>query len=123
MILTTEFDCNDKVWSIYQSIKHNWGPCTFCGGEGKVTGKNGSKLICPSCYGTNRILLGNEYHWEVGDLTTIQEIHIKYSNEHDISEEAYLCFDSIVSSGVLYPIDMLWPTKKEAQEECDRRKK
>jgi hypothetical protein len=44
-----------------------------------------------------------------------------YGPQDEERKEAYMCYETGIGSGSIHYVDTLWPTKEEAQTECDRR--
>jgi len=129
MKIETKYSLGDTAWKINQNKPKVWIPCTFCGGskhqlnefveKTEVTGLDGSKKRCPDCFGRG----GNhdflELEWRVERSLVIGQVRFEVS-ENKPEEESYM----EDSRGVyVHYADTLYPTKNEAQAECDKRNK
>jgi hypothetical protein len=53
-----------------------------------------------------------------GELT-VGLVEYRFSKKE--TREAYMCAETGVGGGTIHYVETLYPTKKEAQAECDRR--
>ena len=138
MKFESKYYFGDVVYHIWQKATQTWETCPFCGGEKKTTGKDGSEHLCPKCYGrAGQYILGKQ-EWQVVETLTIAEIRIKaraedpvgidpgtifanYGPQKGLYEEEYMCKETGVGSGSVYDVSTLFPSKDEAQAQCDRR--
>jgi len=128
MKIETKYSLGDRVWKINQNKPKVWEPCPFCGGSKyqqsafadftKVTGLDGSKKRCPECQGRGGSHTYLELEWEITSNLVIGQVSYEVST--DKREESYM---EDARGGYVHYVDTLWPTKKEAQAECDRRNK
>lgn len=129
MKIETKYSLGNRVWKINQNMPKVWEPCTFCEGREapvsdfvdstKIVGVDGTKRRCPECLGDGGRHKRAELEWRVtGDLT-VGLVEYRYSAEE--TKEAYMCVETGIGGGTIHYVDTLYPTKKEAQAECDRR--
>lgn len=126
MNIETKYSLGDRVWKINQNKPKVWVPCAFCGGTEKyrgelapsteVTGVDGSKRRCPNCQGRG----GHHEYLALEWRPTVTLIigQVRYEVSVDKREESYM---EDARGGYVHYVDTLYPTKKEAQAECDRR--
>ena len=126
MNIETKYSLGDKVWKINREMPRVWRPCAFCGGTEKyrgelapsteVTGMDGSKRCCPKCHGRGGGWDYLELAWNVGETLYIGQVRFEASDDGE--KESYM---EDARGGYVHYVDTLYPTKKEAQAECDRR--
>ena len=133
MKIETKYSLGDGVWKIIQNKPKVWIPCSFCGGsktlisqfadKTEVVGLDGSKKRCPDCYGIGGSHEYLELAWMVKESLIIGQVRFEASKDIDkiLTEEESYMEDS--RGGYVHYVDTLWPSKKEAQAECDRRNK
>ena len=131
MNIETKYSIGDKVWKINQAMPKVWLPCTFCEGHEKpqsaladpteIVGLDGNKRRCPECIGLGGHHARHKLAWAVVDELTIGQVGYRSSSKE--TEESYMCVETGVGGGTIHYVDTLYPTKKEAQAECDRRNK
>jgi len=97
MNIKTKFDIGDKVWLIRESVKYK--KCDSCGIELKV-----DKLV-----------------WEIDDSFIICGISANWRKEKNTNAQHWTEYRA--SHGTSLPKDDMFPTKKQAQAECDKRNK
>lgn len=115
MEIKTKFGVGDKVWIIKQDYKYE--RCPKCKGDSKELIGN-IEYYCANCYGTGKVL-SQELEWFVSEnVGTITQIKT-------FIDEGGIDFDyfggEIFASEYLGEEKNLFPTKAEAQAECDRR--
>ena len=133
MKLETKYNFGDTVFQIWRDFGKKWIECPFCAGEGRIFGKNKSMIFCPECDGRKGKFEQTAIKWSVQKKLTIGEIRTKsrcehqqdsdfdnYGNITEKYEEKYMCYESGIGSGTIWNVEVLFPTKKEAQTECDR---
>jgi len=140
MKLESKYNFNDKVWVIRYQRETRFITCEFCGGTGQIKGENNKDRSCPECYSRGGSYQRFDLQWELDtDETpiTIGEIRIEANCDFEGYESdipwsnygpqikrqsiVYMCFETGIGSGSLWRESLLWPTKEEAQAECDRR--
>ena len=136
MKLTTKFDHNDVVYSIYHNRPQHFVLCSFCGGEGRIVGADGSETNCPMCYGHKGEQVYDEHpKWMVRpEGLTVGHVRVEITFKHKASsmfsnygsqkyeyEERYMMYETGIGSGTLHNADNLFASVEEAQAECDRR--
>ncbi len=134
MNITTQFDPGQKVWLIYAGRQEYTVPCSFCAGSGHVVGVDGSRRGCPSCYGKGGEAAWRREAWYVDRELTIGQIRVEvtdspgtddgnFSNFKPQSgrEEHCMCVETGIGSGSVWPVDVLFATRDEAQASCDQR--
>lgn len=137
MRINTKFNFKDKVFKIWFSNIKEWVPCGFCGGLGIIYGKDNVKKSCPECYDRKGSYTIKGKEWSVDCTLTIGEVRVekrcKYADKYsDFSnygsqdksyKEQYMCYETGIGSGTMWPVDVLFKTSDEAQAECDKRNK
>ena len=138
MIIETKFSINDVVWAIHLGRRKSWIICEACEGAGKITLKDKKPHCCPVCYGRFGKTEYFETEWSVQTSLTIGEVQAKITNitKDDIFENVghyeegkdkrkvdYMAYETGVGSGTMWPEEVLFPTREEAQAECDKRNK
>ena len=129
MNIETKYSLGDKVWKINREMPRVWEPCTFCEGREteasafatatEITGSDGSKRRCPECRGDGGHYKREKLEWLVTGELTVGLVEYRHSPEE--TKEAYMCAETGIGGGTIHYVDTLYPTKKEAQAECDRR--
>ena len=131
MNIETKYGLGDQVWLVRRNKPKTWVRCTFCDGYEKqqanlapnttITGGDGSTKTCPSCHGRGGGNVYLELAWCVATTLTLGMVRVrKSSSEYD---EEYMAHETGIGSGSIYNVENLYPTKEEAQAECDRRNK
>ena len=135
MKIETKFNFCDEVIQIGNNKEQIWKPCEFCGGSGNITGSDKSNRLCPDCYGNKGKYEHLPTKWMISQNLTIGEMRIEhrckcddkfdsifdnYGPQTESYKEQYMCYETGIGSGALWPADQLFYTKKEAQSECDR---
>ena len=128
MKIETKYSLGDRVWKINQNKPKVWIPCPFCGGSEHplsdladwtmAVGLDGSKKRCPECQGRGGSHTYLELEWGITDNLVIGQVEYRVSV--DERKESYM---EDARGGYVHYVDSLYPTKKEAQAECDRRNK
>ena len=131
MNIATKYGLGDEVWLIRRDKPKTWIRCTFCDGyetpqanlapNTTITGGDGSTKTCPECHGSGGRYIYLELEWCVTRKLTLGQVMIRKSS--DYLDEEYMAHETGVGSGSVYQVANLYPTKKEAQAECDRRNK
>ena len=129
MNIETKYSLGDKVWKINREMPRVWRPCTFCEGreteastfapETEITGSDGSTRRCPKCQGRGGHYERVALEWCVTGELTVRQVNYRHSAKE--TEETYMCAETGIGGGTIHYVDTLYPTKKEAQAECDRR--
>jgi hypothetical protein len=140
--ITSKFDLGDEVWIIQRSNVPTWVPCAFCGATGQITGANGQADKCPKCYDRKgKTVYEPEASWHLLDNFTgcysidqvpqtrpslpfiIGQIKAEITAQRNgvDSEFNYMCNETGVGSGTLWPEREMFATKIEAIAECDKR--
>ena len=140
MKIETKYNLFDTVWHIQSLPTKEWIVCDFCEGLKVIIGKNGKERTCPECSGfggSNKI---EKQGWQVTQKLTIGHVRVAITGKDPIGtprhsvfsnygpqeykhKEEYMCKETGIGSGSVHKVDYLWPTKEEAQKECDRRNK
>lgn len=140
MIIETKYSMFDKVWHIGFTPIKKWVQCEFCDGSGNIFGKNNKGRSCPECHGYGGHDKLGQKKWQVKGKFTIGQIRAEITGEDPIGtpehemfsnfgpqkfayRETYMCKETGIRSGNIYEVDRLWPSKEEAQIECDKRNK
>ena len=139
MKLESKYDFNDTVWSIRFGSKQIFTPCDFCSGSGRIEGANKESRACPACYGHKgkSKTVGTEWFILTEGPLTVGQIRVvsncafagyrdmmgvsNYGPQQAKAKVEYMCFETGIGSGSIHYEDLLWPSKEEAQAECDRR--
>jgi hypothetical protein len=129
MKIETKYSLGDKVWKINQEMPKVWEPCTFCEGREapagafadptEIVGIDGTKRRCPECIGDGGHHRRHKLAWNVTGELTVGQVNYRHSDVE--TDETYMCVETGVGGGSIHYVDTLYPTKKEAQAECDRR--
>jgi len=118
MIIETKYSLGDKVWKIWRGSKRTWKECQLCGGEGKISLRDITRL-CPDCYGDLGKYEYQPQEWLVEESLTIGQVRAEITCEK--REVAYMAHETGVGTGSVHPEWSLLQTKEEAQAECDKR--
>lgn len=127
MKFESKFNLKDTVYPISLRKEEKWIPCKSCEAKGFIKLADGEITDCPKCYGhtgrkeykPTKWLVDSEL---VGKIGRIQVT--KYSNKNCGKDEiTYMLSSTGVGSGSLWQEDILFLSREEAQEECDRRNK
>jgi len=133
MEFNTKFNFGDKVFQIWFLPEREWKDCGFCGGSGKIYGKDKSESTCPECYGRRGKDIEICKEWKVQNELTIGEIRIEskceykpdeesdftnYGPQEEYYKEVYMCYETGIGSGTLHASDKLFYTEEEALEVC-----
>ena len=116
-----KFDIGQRVFIIGRSQKQQYKKCEHCNGTGWLKTLVDEKILCPKChFGSNIKYDPIQYNVEDGFFTIGQQrVYISKSK----TEEQYMCDESGIGSGTIYYVKNIFKTKKEAQEECNKRNK
>jgi hypothetical protein len=135
MKIDTKYSFEDVVWKIGYECPAVSVPCGFCGAKGRVTGADGKSRMCPECYGRCGHTEHRPQEWLVKGQLTIGQVGVKITGEYKADQdsmfdnygsqkyerkEEYMCRETGIRSGSIHYVETLWPTKEEAQAECDR---
>ena len=138
MNIKTKFNFKEKVYKIFHTTFSEWQNCLCCDGEAQITGKDNKKRCCPECYGNGGRRITTHRGYIVDPVPmTVGEIQIRkrcehigadqdnifnnYGNQKAFSEERYMCYETGIGTGTLWPAEDLFYLEKEAQKECDIR--
>jgi len=132
MDVVCEFALGQRVWVMSpQSVKKTeTKKCGFCGGSGKIQGKDKRKMLCPECRGSGKISNHSYHHKPVsGTIEVIQvtktcsmdgdevmkaEISYRISNP-----KVFGCTGYRRSGPPFFSESRVFATKKECQEQID----
>lgn len=135
MDIKTKYNFGDKVQQIWMTKKTEFKKCSFCDGCGKIYGKDGNEKQCPQCYGRLGWDVQVGEGFAIEKELTIGEVRIEwkcdyksdsdtpfdnYGDQTEYFKEVYMCYETGIGSGTLWPVERLFPTIEEAQAECDR---
>jgi hypothetical protein len=136
MKIETKYNFGDKVYQIWNTRCKQWEKCSFCGGDGRIIGKDSKSVLCPECYGNKGRNIFIEEKYTIQKQLTIGQVKIKatgkyttedrdnffdnYGDQEESYKESYMCYETGIGSGTVWPVDKLFPTEEEAQTECDR---
>jgi len=129
MKFESKYGIGETVCSIRQrSVERPPVACPACE-DGHVL-LRGEKYQCPSCKGTAKVQ-ARAFGWVTGDEGTVGQVEVEYAigrgNRYgeDYPDGEYFAFVKYMmntsGSGTIYPEPDLFPSRKEAQAECDRR--
>ena len=139
MNISTKFNFKDLVWRIDKTQTRTWKKCGFCVGSGRIIGHDGNNAICPVCRGQRGNYFFSKESWLVMHMQlTIGEIKVttrceykaedetifdNYSDQEALYTEQYMCYETGIGSGTLWPVEHLFKFKEDAQVACDYRNK
>lgn len=122
-VLTTKYDMGQRVWRAHTTIEQKQHPCPDCLGtrEWEVASPAGGafKVECPRCaagYQAERDL-SLKYAWAEAAATPLTIGQIKASTEKGDewdSGNRYMCLETGIGSGSVYPEASLFETEAEA---------
>lgn len=118
MNIKTKYSLGDKVWRIWRGSKTCWKPCQLCAGEGRIS-LNGITRICPDCYGNRGREEFLPQEWLVEQQLTVGQVRAEITKKK--REIAYMAHETGVGTGSIHYEWTLFPTKEEAQANCDKR--
>jgi hypothetical protein len=131
MRIETEFDPGDVVFHVRKTTRPTRERCPSCGGNGRMTGMDGERVVCPTCYGRRTVVTGNEETRVVDGPLTIAEVRVLERPEHREGEdsefanyghveprreETYMCRETGVGTGTIYRVENLFFTREAAEE-------
>ncbi len=134
MILTSKYEMGQRVWSIQQTrVQKPDRICGACDGT-KIVELRGSKYECPECKGRGEVLVYSS-GWVITGSGKIGKIAIEHCAPYfekrygdDVVDGgrvftfvSYMLDTTGIGSGTVYEEPNLWPSREEAQAECDRR--
>ena len=120
MEFKTAFNIGQTVYRIDRESKAAFKKCVSCV-SGNVTLADGSKFACPICSGKGILSNGYRYVWRVFAPMTVGQVRIEYSNTDGAQKEQYMCNETGVGSGSLWPRRDLFATKQDANTEATLR--
>ena len=130
MDIQTKYNLDQKVISIREEKTKVWERCTFCEGtseptsmlaRAEITGRDGKIIRCPICKGDGGEWKYAGTKWVVGHDLTIGQIEVrihKLEFQEKEREEKYMCIETGIGGGRMWPVDNLFPTEKAALAEC-----
>ena len=140
MNIVTKYNFGDVVWNIWQELLKKFTPCEFCAGTGSISGANGESRACPECYRNCGKYVSTTEGWTVSPDNSLTIGRISYEEtceyldgedspacnyghqKRDVKEH-YMCRQTGIGTGTFYFAENLFPTREEAQAECDKRNK
>ena len=121
MILISKYELNQDVCSISTRASQWYEDCEWCAGTGKILAANSELIRCDRCRATGKKTCYGKTEWFIANShLTIGQIEVVTGHKE---EERYMCKQTGLGSGQNYPVDMLFPTLQQAQNECDKRNK
>ena len=120
-VITTKFGIGDVVWEVWNGTKEIISPCSFCAGEGDVSGADGERKSCPSCYGRRKHTTWEPETWRVVRKLTIGEVRVRASINDVDDEETYMAVETGIGSGSIHNVSNLYATEAEADATCKER--
>ena len=135
MKIETKFDFGDRVYCIKQDHEQVLEKCSFCAGIGSINGADGTRKLCPECYGRKGKIVYKRKKWLIRNVLTIGQIKAEIQCAHDgevsifdnygSQEEKrkikYMAYETGIGSGSVYDEELLFATREQAQAECDKR--
>ena len=134
MNLVSKYEMGQRVWSIQQTrVQKADRTCGACDGA-KTVELRGTKYECPECKGRGEVLVYGS-GWVITNRGKIGSIRIEHEAPYHhetygdremlpgvpYSNVKYMLDTTGIGSGTLYEEPNLWPSREEAQAECDRR--
>ena len=120
-VITTRFGIGDTVWQVWNGVRAIAIACSFCAGEGDVSGADGERKHCPSCYGRGTHKAQEPQAWRVMAKLTIGEVRVCVSINATAAEETYMAVETGIGTGRLHHVDNLCATEAEAEATCKTR--
>lgn len=116
MKIETRFNLEQYVYAVTCSQEEVREKCPICKGKGTVTIK-GQEYECPECYGDGYKSYLSPKNWHIAYHSQVGEVRV------DVIEGYYLEYYMLKAtgykgSGSLWHRDLLFATKKEAEEAC-----
>lgn len=137
MKFESKFSLNQKVYRISYHTEENTVKCEACNGMGDIILLNNEKSTCPKCYGRGTITTYRKQKWfltpdymKIGqcraEITIFSKVGVfdnigEYNPEKIEKVYQYMCYETGIGSRTLHYEDTLYPTREEAQAECDKR--
>lgn len=137
MEIQTKYSNDDIVWLIVQQKGKQFISCSFCLGTGNIKGNDGTERTCPDCYGHKGKTEWLDIKWQVKGPLTIGRTGVEITGESKGFDpdsifdnygpqkygykEEYMCQETGIGSGKLYEVECLFPSREEAQNECNKR--
>lgn len=137
MKFESKYNLNQRVWSIGRRPDNKTVKCEACNGIGKITLLNNKETHCPECYGRCTNTIYGVTKWFVSDesykigqcraeITSFKKTGCfdnigEYNPEKMEKLYQYMCYETGIGSGSIHDEDTIYPTKEEAQAECDKR--
>lgn len=133
MQLTTKYEMGQTVWSIsHGSVERNPVACPAC--EDGTVELRGERYKCPRCDGKKTIHV-KANGWIVSDRGAIGLVRAdmkaphwdqRWGDDYVKGGEMYVFVEYMldstgIGSGRVHHEPDLWPSREEAQAECDRR--
>jgi len=134
MNIETSFSIGDTIYVIQLDALLKEVICPACEGEGKHTLKDGTVMRCPNCNnGYKNVREKSQYH--VAGPLIIGKVSVEITESRGVEghfgdnfkpqlkrEESYMCEETGIGSGACYSLRRgIFPTREEAQAECDKR--
>ena len=115
----SQFEIGEKVFTY--SIHHveRRVPCTFCSGQGRIQGEDGTTAKCPVCTGNGETRVRpDDVKVEVEGPLTIGQVRVTYTHPlyNQERDECYMCKETGVLCGTRYNVKRLFRTKEEAEK-------
>jgi ribosomal protein L37AE/L43A len=135
MILESQLDIGQKVWSIIRQQQRVDTTCSACDGKGTIHLQDSTSWRCPKCRSGVQTKIAKS-KWVVVGPRTVGRIEIQvtdspgYPSEINADNykaqkgraEKYMCIETGIGSGSVYTLnEHIFATKAEAQQECDIR--
>lgn len=110
MEIVTDYDIGDIVWAGEFVKEAGKEACSVCGGAGHIYFK-GYKMMCPVHHCSGGSVYNAEGSWKLKERSLqIGEVQVKVGKTD--SEIRYMCEETGVGSGTLWPEAQLFPSAK-----------
>ena len=120
MNFTSKFDLGEDVYIVRVSTDTRRVPCTFCGGTGRIGGKDESDAACPRCYGKGIALGPQTLRHFVSGPHPVEMIILKITRAVAVEEkETYMLGGQEIECGVIWVPGSLYRTMAEARAIAD----
>lgn len=127
MIIETKYNLGDYLFPITRGMTEIAVVCGFCAGRGTITGADGLSRPCPDCYGSRTKTISSLEQWVVGDMYRVRRIEANRASDDMNAETSDHWPDRYMriiymagGSGTMWEESRLFPSKEQAQAECDR---
>ena len=131
MKMESKFDTGQRVYALQKAFSTRVTPCSFCGGEQRVEGKNGARRRCPECFGRGHhtTVIPAAYH-VIGPYT-IGRVRVEVTDSPGAPSpsgldadnykpqsgrrEEYMLAETGIGTGSVWHAEDLYATRAEAE--------